>query len=269
MAKNIFVGVNGVAKKPKAIYVGVNGVARKVKAAYVGVNGVARKVWPNSILPDTYKRLEYISRTTIRSGSNTVMNSARINTGVIADAYTKIFCKFMLISTTDSFSYHYVFKAAAARDTYPSYGFSLNNYVYTGNSKLNGNISFYNKSYNHACTDSHTNILYELTFNDNGKFYLNNTLIYTATDYSGSETTETIRIFNPYYINQTYTSPGNMRLYAFKIWKNNTTLVRDMYPCYRKSDNVNGMYDIINNVFYSNEVTDHPEDFARGPEVDE
>lgn len=42
MAKEIHVGVGGVAKKVKKIYVGIGGAARKVKKVYVGINGVAR-----------------------------------------------------------------------------------------------------------------------------------------------------------------------------------------------------------------------------------
>ena len=42
MAKSVYVGVGGVAKKVKNIYVGVEGKARKVIKAYVGVNGVAK-----------------------------------------------------------------------------------------------------------------------------------------------------------------------------------------------------------------------------------
>lgn len=42
MAKTIYIGVDGFARKVKGIYVGVDGVARKVKKAYVGVNGIAR-----------------------------------------------------------------------------------------------------------------------------------------------------------------------------------------------------------------------------------
>lgn len=42
MAKTIYIGVGGVARKVKKIYVGVSGVARKVKKAFIGVGGVAR-----------------------------------------------------------------------------------------------------------------------------------------------------------------------------------------------------------------------------------
>lgn len=42
MAKSIYIGVNGKARKAKNIYIGVDGKARKVKKMYIGVNGVAR-----------------------------------------------------------------------------------------------------------------------------------------------------------------------------------------------------------------------------------
>ena len=42
-----------------------------------------------------------------------------------------------------------------------------------------------------------------------------------------------------------------MRLYAFKLYDNGV-LVRNYVPCYRKSDNVVGLYDTVNNKFYIN-----------------
>lgn len=44
------------------------------------------------------------------------------------------------------------------------------------------------------------------------------------------------------------------RIYYVKIW-DDTTLIRNYIPCYRKLDNVIGMYDIVNNVFYTNQGT--------------
>jgi len=45
-----------------------------------------------------------------------------------------------------------------------------------------------------------------------------------------------------------------IKLYSFKIYENGE-LVRYMVPCYRKSDNVVGLYDIINSKFYTNSGT--------------
>ncbi len=44
---------------------------------------------------------------------------------------------------------------------------------------------------------------------------------------------------------------GRLRLYSCQIWDGNT-LIRDFVPCYRKSDNEVGLYDIVNDVFYTN-----------------
>ena len=52
-------------------------------------------------------------------------------------------------------------------------------------------------------------------------------------------------------------------IYSCKIYDNNN-LVRDFVPCYRKSDNVIGMYDLANNIFYTNSGTG---DFLKGADV--
>lgn len=44
---DIYIGVNGIARRVKKIYIGVNGVARKVIKGYIGVNGVARLFYSN------------------------------------------------------------------------------------------------------------------------------------------------------------------------------------------------------------------------------
>ena len=41
------------------------------------------------------------------------------------------------------------------------------------------------------------------------------------------------------------------KIYSTKVYDDNI-LIRDLVPCYRKSDNVIGMLDLVNNVFYTN-----------------
>lgn len=53
---------------------------------------------------------------------------------------------------------------------------------------------------------------------------------------------------------------SKIRMYEFKIY-NNDILVRDFIPCYRKSDSTIGMYDLIENNFYTNQGTGS---FAKG-----
>lgn len=52
-------------------------------------------------------------------------------------------------------------------------------------------------------------------------------------------------------INRSTALVGQTRIYSCQIY-NNTTLALDLAPCYRKSDNVAGLYDLVNNVFYTN-----------------
>jgi hypothetical protein len=44
---------------------------------------------------------------------------------------------------------------------------------------------------------------------------------------------------------------GSEKVYWLKLW-DSWTLVRDFVPCYRKLDSVIWMYDLVNNVFYTN-----------------
>ena len=49
-------------------------------------------------------------------------------------------------------------------------------------------------------------------------------------------------------------------------YDDNSNLVRDFVPVYRKSDSVVGLYDIQNGVFYSN-ANNSGDDFTAGPNV--
>ena len=53
------------------------------------------------------------------------------------------------------------------------------------------------------------------------------------------------------------------RLFFASLYSNHVK-VADLVPCYRKSDNKPGMYDLVNNVFYTNQGGG---DFTVGPDV--
>ena len=74
--------------------------------------------------------------------------------------------------------------------------------------------------------------------------------------------TDNVQTFNtniPLYIFARNTN-GTINAYAYlqiaylQIYDNGT-LVRDFIPCYRKSDNEIGLYDLVNGVFYTNAGT--------------
>ena len=54
-----------------------------------------------------------------------------------------------------------------------------------------------------------------------------------------------------------------LKIYSFSI-EQSGEVVRNFVPCYRKTDNVTGMYDLANNQFYTNEGTG---EFILGGEV--
>lgn len=62
MAKSIYIGVDGKARKAKNIYIGVDGKARKVKKMYIGVNGVARLCYMSG----------YVTVTIVQSANQTI-----------------------------------------------------------------------------------------------------------------------------------------------------------------------------------------------------
>lgn len=75
----------------------------------------------------------------------------------------------------------------------------------------------------------------------------------------------TLEIFASYQTGAEGYLPSNARIYSFKIYDNDV-LVRYFIPCYRKLDNVGGLYDIVNKVFYTSSVG---EPFVVGPNVEE
>lgn len=54
------------------------------------------------------------------------------------------------------------------------------------------------------------------------------------------------------------------RMYMFRVYGENNVLIRDFIPCKRKSDNVLGLFDSVNKVFYTNAGSGT---FGAGPSI--
>lgn len=62
----------------------------------------------------------------------------------------------------------------------------------------------------------------------------------------------TLHLFAVHNLNNaSITSDAPARIFACQIY-DDTTLIRNFVPCYRKSDNEVGLYDLVNNEFYEN-----------------
>ena len=177
----------------------------------------------NYILPNGYQEVEYIN----------FNNLTYIDTGIIPSNHmTEVKADFdasnkVLFSTDRSYNY---------------YEIALwNNKYYWG---TNG-AQYYAGSWE-LDSGAHTFI-----YND----YNNSVIVDGTTLGTGYTITSTTNLligrrnigFNDY--------PLNGKIYYFKVTDKSTgDLVRNMIPCYRISDNVIGMYDIVNDVFYTNSI---------------
>ena len=255
MSGKTYVGnASGVAKVPKKIYAGnSSNVAKAVKVVYCGnSSGKAVEVWRNSTLPSTYQKVEYIFNTG---------KTEYINIGVKPNSDTRAEIEFKRVSYSNN-------GALFGVENY-----SDNKYysVAFGNgSQINPVCAFGPQTM--SLDTVYLNTKYKLYFNQpGGEFYLDggtkktSTMTFSAFDYP-------IILFGRYYISgpngSTRTiepSTDGFYVYHFVV-KQANSIIRDMYPCYLKSDTqVVGMYDVANSQLYGNNGTGI---FYKGPDID-
>ena len=124
-------------------------------------------------------------------------------------------------------------------------------YCLERNNEATGVYRFTNGQNNSVITSAKITEYHEFAWKDN-KVYVNGEYIqdFTKTYNTGVNTT----LFG--YMNTTGSSAGKSScypsiIYYFKAWDTNGNLVRDMIPV-KRTDNVLGMYDKVNKVFYQN-----------------
>lgn len=99
------------------------------------------------------------------------------------------------------------------------------------------------------------NTRYDVKFNfeNSNKFYINTEEICNLPS-TDNITNNTIHVFKLNGGTTSYTQYISAKLYGLKV-TDGDTLVRNFIPCYRISDNVIGLYDTVNDVFYTNAGT--------------
>ena len=181
------------------------------------------------LLPKGYTQVDYIINND---------KGCFIDTGVLETENTSIEAKFQLNRIDSSII-----------------GSSQNNKYYTAASW--GGVHLYVKINNgaHKLFDTllptseegnFTNAKIVMLKQDKNKYYIDDSLVYTS-QVSVLET-ENIKLF--YENNRANCS----KLFYCKMYENDI-LIRDFIPCYRNSDNEVGLYDLVNNVFYTNQGT--------------
>ena len=117
----------------------------------------------------------------------------------------------------------------------------------------NSNYSTYRTEWNYTINTKY--ILYNskekrVIYNEDHNVLAQNTTI--CNDTITTPQTATLFYINPKPSNTWYNASA--KIYYCKIW-NNDTLVRNIIPCIRNSDNEVGMYDLVTNTFYTNQGT--------------
>ena len=115
-----------------------------------------------------------------------------------------------------------------------------------------GNLSFRNKSNTIIFNTTSDTDIHTIKYNDTNNYvFLDNQNIGTVSNLANS-LVNSLTLFARKSTNME--SYSKSRIYYCKIWEDEV-LVRNFIPCYRKSDNEIGLYDTINNVFYTNSGT--------------
>lgn len=258
MGKEIFVGnTSNIAEKPLIFIGSPNNIAKEPFIFVGNPSNEAVKVYPSNRLPDIYQKVEYIFN---------VDKTQYINTGIYPNSDTRCVLTFNILDENYSenrepffgccyYSYLYAFY-------YPGYALVFHR-ISNVTPDISGSFGDSSAFQGISISTGHKHIF---DFNyPGGKFFLDDRQIgssqktFNAYNYP-------IMLFAAYKWGDTVYIDRKVEqyIYSFKAYQHNV-LIRDMYPCYLKSDpQTVGMYDLINDVFYGNDGTGI---FYKGPDV--
>ena len=218
-----------------------------------------RNTTPNRIVPDGYTPLEYIEST----------GTQYIDTGCALKNTTGIYMEIDDSNKHQPSTMAAYFIGTGASNKYRYYGYFLRNNKtsYWAWNGQNASVGEGQMGSNIQTNYSHLYINY---MNDRKYIYSNGTdNIYVQNDLPeiNVEQTKSLYLFA---INQPNTQDNTAayfsvgKLYKLKL-SENQTIVHNLIPARRDSDNAIGMYDTVNNQFLTNSGTGK---FIAGPEID-
>ena len=195
-----------------------------------------------SLLPKEYQQVEYIEST----------GTQFIDTGLKGTNKTELELELQYTDVTTSTST----RLFGARTSSTKNAFYIGSYAATNSPfYLNFNSGSYPSTLYLNLTKHNIKIKNSIAYVDDLEIFINlNTTDKFTTDYNlilcGANSGGSIACAKAKY-------------FKCKIWANDI-FVRDFIPCYRKSDNVIGLYDIVNGTFYTNQGTG---EFLKGGDV--
>lgn len=208
--------------------------------------------WPDAIqLPSTYQRVEYI-QSSASSQWATSSSWQYIDTWFTPTSNTKIYTDFAYTSTTVQWRMYWIQTESSSYMTFDTY---INWSWYYARAMIDWSWNRVATTIS-ADTNRHEFILDKSWY----KIYTNWSQVYSA--WNDATPTKncghTLPLFARWMSTESSTTYNKIcqhssaRLYSCKIW-DNWTLVRHFVPCYRKSDNVIWLYDIVGWTFYTNQ----------------
>lgn len=253
MAK-LYIGVNNQPKEVKNWYIGINNQPKKVKKAWIGVDGKAKLFYASSRVPDGYQEVEYIYGGQRAYINPNISGSSALRIVLDIEPDYNTVCRFgsYIMNNNGGTSSQYSEYRFELRKEYIRIFFGLHG------PQVNSDPIIVIDNLGESIFARH---IWDL--NNNGNFYFDNTLLGSSSKIL--KETESIQL-PPIYLFKVPEVAVNskMKIYSFKAYEN-SILIREMYPCYNKSNNEIGMYDVINNIFYGNES--EYDNFEAGPIV--
>ena len=198
---------------------------------------------PNIILPEEYQQVEYIESTgaqyidtDVKPTNNTVVE-IKYASNLDASSYFMLYGSRTSVSSNDKHSFY--------KESNTGY------YAGFGGDNLSGS-----GIYNTSSTELHT------IKNGARGLYVDDILITTYQNYTFNSTLS-MYLFGLNQANTLDSRTFKGKIYSCKIYED-SSLIRDFIPCYSKTDNVVGLYDIVNDVFYTNRGTG---EFIEGDDI--
>lgn len=219
-----------IYKNGKKIVSVYNG-STPIKRIYKGLS----LVWKKSLLPIEYQQVEYVETT----------GTQYFDTGVPLKSSLK-----MIVD--------WVYKDASSGNSYTGGHIGSPGNRWLVGSQRNGNYYFAVGTSNLATEFAYGNRdVVEVYWADKASYVKVNGVKATNANFAGFALADEPNY--TFYLsavnrNGEPASIPKLTIYNCKFYQNDT-LVRDYIPCYRKSDNVIGMYDLVEGEFYVNQGT--------------
>lgn len=279
MAGKTYIGISNIARAPWEIYAGDNSnVARSVKAVYVGdPNNIARKVWPSTKIPDgSYQEVEWASCIGRLLVNSIVIPRVIIDfvvSGKNSGSYSSYY-------NCPVFTLHLDRSVPNGDGTYTAIAYwQLDFYINSNDGSLRQEETYVN--FSTGVEEYFRTIWTSIEETQYGAHYTldlfvnNRVMLYCDKGYYSNSNRHDITNFRHFPTDFTpidenrymtladnydgYRSGGSMtmantysckyvRIYSVQVLSGNTYL-RKLIPCYRKSDNIYGTYDLVDNLF--------------------